>query len=587
MLVSVTDARPPAIVSLERLRASLADPGLSLPLEGAVEQREAAASAVRQIDDYIRPRLADLDAPLLAVVGGSTGSGKSTIVNALIGTPTTRSGVIRPTTRQPILVHAPVDAGWFASDRILPGLARVRGRVTEPGTPASAAGDTPTAARINELMLLAHDKVPASLAIVDAPDIDSVADENRALAAQLLAAADLWLFVTTANRYADAVPWKLLEGAAGRNITVGVVLNRVPAGAQDEVLPDLMTMLDDRGLPDAPIFVIAEQPLDALGMLPASAVDGPREWLTSIAGDRLERTRIAARTLSGAIADLDVRVQRVAAARQEQLDWVTSTLELAAAEYEGAVDSVEAATRDGALLRGEVLARWQDFVGTSDFFRKVESWFSRTRDAATAWVLGRPQPVVEVETQIETGLHAVIVDAAGRAAAASWATLQRSAAGRAIAERAPALGSESAGFTDAAAMMIREWQGALMRLIQDNAGSKRIRARVLSLGLNVVTVALMIVVFASTGGLTGGELVIAGGSAVLGQKLLETVFGEDAVRRLAEQARKDLQDRVRILFETERARLDHALESARFGSSPESLRRESRTLLDDVQRAAE
>ncbi len=587
MLVTVTDARPPAIVSLERLRASLADPGLSLPLEGAAEQREAAASAVRQIDDYIRPRLADLDAPLLAVVGGSTGSGKSTIVNALIGTPTTRSGVIRPTTRQPILVHAPVDAGWFASDRILPGLARVRGRVTEPGTPASAAGDTPTAARINELMLLAHDKVPASLAIVDAPDIDSVADENRALAAQLLAAADLWLFVTTANRYADAVPWRLLEGAAGRNITVGVVLNRVPAGAQDEVLPDLMTMLDDRGLPDAPIFVIAEQPLDALGMLPASAVDGPREWLTSIAGDRLERTRIAARTLSGAIADLDLRVEKVASARQEQLDWVTSTLELAAAEYEGAVDSVEAATRDGALLRGEVLARWQDFVGTSDFFRKVESWFSRTRDAATAWVLGRPQPVVEVETQIETGLHAVIVDAAGRAAAASWATLQRSAAGRAIAERAPALGSESAGFTDAAAMMIREWQGALMRLIQDNAGSKRIKARVLSLGLNVVTVALMIVVFASTGGLTGGELVIAGGSAVLGQKLLETVFGEDAVRRLAEQARKDLQDRVRILFESERARLDHALESARFGSSPESLRRESRTLLDDVQRAAE
>jgi energy-coupling factor transporter ATP-binding protein EcfA2 len=587
MLVTVTDDRPPAIASLERLRASLADPGLSLPLEGAAEQREAAASAVRQIDDYIRPRLADLDAPLLAVVGGSTGSGKSTIVNALIGTPTTRSGVIRPTTRQPILVHAPVDAGWFASDRILPGLARVRGRITEPGTPASAAGDAPAAARINELMLLAHDKVPTSLAIVDAPDIDSVADDNRALAAQLLAAADLWLFVTTANRYADAVPWKLLEGAAARNITVGIVLNRVPEGAHDEVVPDLMTMLDDRGLPDAPIFVIAEQPLDALGMLPAAAVEGPREWLTSIAGDRAERTRIAARTLSGAIADLDRRVAEVAAARQEQLDWVRSTLELAAAEYEGAVDAVEAATRDGALLRGEVLARWQDFVGTSDFFRKVESWFSRTRDAATAWVLGRPQPVVEVETQIETGLHAVIVDAAGRAAAASWATLQRSAAGRAIAERAPSLASESAGFTDAAATMIREWQGALMRLIQDNAGSKRIKARVLSLGLNVVTVALMIVVFASTGGLTGGELVIAGGSAVLGQKLLETVFGEDAVRRLAEQARRDLQDRVRVLFESERARLDTALESARFGSSPESLRRESRTLLDDVQRAAE
>ena len=48
------------------------------------------------------------------------------------------------------------------------------------------------------------------------------------LAAQLLAAADLWLFVTTANRYADAVPWALLDGAAARDITVAVVLNRVP-----------------------------------------------------------------------------------------------------------------------------------------------------------------------------------------------------------------------------------------------------------------------------------------------------------------------------------------------------------------------
>ncbi|MDO9589883.1 MAG: dynamin family protein, partial [Microcella sp.] len=406
----MTDTRAPATVSLERLRASLADVGLTLHLDGIVEQREAAAAAVRQIDDYIRPRLADLDAPLLAVVGGSTGSGKSTIVNALLGVATTRVGVIRPTTRQPILVHAPVDAGWFASDRILPGLARVRGRVSAPGTPASAAGDTPEAARISELMLLEHEKVPRSLAIIDAPDIDSVADENRALAAQLLAAADLWLFVTTANRYADAVPWRLLEGAAARSITVGVVLNRVPPGAVDEVLPDLRTMLAERGLADAPVFTIDEQPLDDLGMLPASAVDGPRAWLEGIAGDRAARARIAARTLGGAITDLDMRVARIADARQQQLDWLDGAEAAADAHYQAAIDAVDAATSDGALLRGEVLARWQDFVGTSDFFRKFESWFSRTRDSVTAWVTGKPSPVIEVETQIESGLQAVIID---------------------------------------------------------------------------------------------------------------------------------------------------------------------------------
>ena len=78
---------------------------------------------------------------------------------------------------------------------------------------------------------------------------------------------------------------------------------------------------------------------------------------------------------------------------------------------------------------------------------------------------------------------------------------------------------------------------------------------------------------------------IAGGSAVVGQKLLETIFGEDAVRRLAAEARKDLTTRVSALFATEAARVTAALETARFGSSPESLRRESATLLEDVQRA--
>jgi len=579
----VTDTAASAIVSLERLRASLADPGLELPLDGAAEHRESAAAAVRQIDDYIRPRLADLDAPLLAVVGGSTGSGKSTIVNALIGTPITRVGVIRPTTRQPILVHAPGDAEWFASARILPGLARVRGALSAPGTPASAAGDAPAVSRINELMVLGHESVPPSVALIDAPDID----ENRALAGQLLAAADLWLFVTTANRYADAVPWRLLEDAAERSVTVGVILNRVPPGAADDVLPDLKAMLTARGLPDAPVFVIDEQPLDDLGMLPASAVAAPLHWLTSIAGNRAERTRIAARTLGGTIVDLDRRVTTIAEARQAQLDWIVGADAIAAADYEKAMDAVEESTRDGALLRGEVLARWQDFVGTSDFFRKVESWFSRARDTVTAWVMGRPNPVIDVETQIESGLHAVIVDQGGRAAAATWAGLQRSAAGRTVAESHPELASESPGFSDAAATMVRDWQGALLQLVRETAGAKRVKARVLSIGLNVVTVALMIVVFASTGGLTGGELLIAGGSAVLGQKLLETIFGEDAVRRLAAEARRDLSDRVRALFDTERERVATALEPMRFGATPDVLRRESQALLDDVRRSQE
>ncbi|MDO7883525.1 dynamin family protein [Salinibacterium soli] len=572
-----------ALERLDAVRADLDGVRLPLPLDGALESQQSAAAAVRQIDDYVRPRLTDLDAPLLAVVGGSTGAGKSTIVNALVGSPVTRAGVIRPTTRQPILVHAPADAGWFASDRILPSLARVRGRLSAPDERADTAGDAPDASRIGELVLLSDGRIPDSVALLDAPDIDSVADENRALANQLLAAADLWLFVTTAGRYADAVPWRLLDDAAARAITVGVVLNRVPAAAADEVTEDLRRMLASRDLAAAPVFTIAEQPLDAAGMLPSAAVAGIRGWFESIAGDRAERARIAAATLLGAVVDLGARVERIAAARQAQLDWADDAERAIREEFRSADAAIDAATQDGALLRGEVLARWQDFVGTSDVFRQVESWFSRTRDAVTSWLRGIPQPVVDVETTIEHGLHAVVVDQAGRASAGAWRELQRSRAGRALAEGHAELSAASVGFPARASGMIRDWQGSVMQLISDNVGSKRTRARVLSLGLNAVTVALMVVVFASTGGLTGGELVIAGGSAVIGQKLLETIFGEDAVRRLAKLARDDLGRRVDALLQSEADRYTELLAGVRGGPDPERLRGDAAALVAAVE----
>ncbi|MCQ9333844.1 hypothetical protein NQ042_07050 [Corynebacterium phoceense] len=88
-----------SLSGLDRLRAALA----ASPLPGA-------APLLHQVDDYIAPRLANLDAPLLAVVGGSTGSGKSTLVNGVLHEEVTTSGVIRPTTRQPSLIAHPSDA---------------------------------------------------------------------------------------------------------------------------------------------------------------------------------------------------------------------------------------------------------------------------------------------------------------------------------------------------------------------------------------------------------------------------------------------------------------------------------------------
>ena len=185
------------------LREALRGSTLSLGLPGADAARRESDAAVHQLEDYVVPRLRDIDAPALVVVGGSTGAGKSTLVNSLVGDEVSRPGVLRPTTRSPVLVHHPESGHWFEGDRILPGFDRVRGATSESA---------------QHLQLVAHPNVPTSLAVLDAPDVDSVVDANRAAAAQLLDAADLWVFVTTAARYADLVPWEFLRRAQARGV---------------------------------------------------------------------------------------------------------------------------------------------------------------------------------------------------------------------------------------------------------------------------------------------------------------------------------------------------------------------------------
>ena len=89
------------ITSLVRLRGALQAAALPLDLPGVDEVRTSHQEMVDQLEDYVIPRVMTVDAPLLAVVGGSTGAGKSTLVNTLVGHRVTASGVLRPTTRSP------------------------------------------------------------------------------------------------------------------------------------------------------------------------------------------------------------------------------------------------------------------------------------------------------------------------------------------------------------------------------------------------------------------------------------------------------------------------------------------------------
>lgn len=537
-----------AVMLLEEIRAGLDGVTLPLALPGADQARRDTIAARAQLDDYILPRYRSLDAPLLAVVGGSTGAGKSTLVNGLAGHPVTRAGAIRPTTRQPILLHNPAEAAWFEGQRVLPGLARIRGTLAAGPSPSSRPGDQSGAA--DSLVLVADPAVPAGIALLDAPDVDSISDHNRLLAGQLLAAADLWVFVTTANRYADAVPWKLLLDAASRDIMVAVVLDRVPQGAEAEVSQDLRGLLDREGLAGSRLFIIAETVLDTQGMLPAGAVVELQEWLESLASDAAGRADVARRTLNGTVRALAQRITDLAGAVREQ-ERAAARLEAdAVAAYENAAARILEATRDGALLRGEVLARWQDFVGTGEFFRTLEQNVGRFRDRLGAFFRGEPAPAVRVETAIETGLQAVIVDEAANAAEDTDRRWRSDPAGRQLLA-ADDLSGTAPGFADRAAAEIRAWQEALMELIRTEGQGRRTQARWLSFGINGLGAALMIVVFSMTAGLTGLEIGVAGGTAVVGQRLLEAVFGEDAVRRMADKAREDLAARCEGLLQDE------------------------------------
>lgn len=517
-----------------------------------VSTRALIASMARQLDDYILPRSASMDSPLTIVVGGSTGAGKSTLVNTLLGEPLTQSGAIRPTTRHPVLLYRAEDEAALTPDRFLPTLPRTRVQKGE-GLPGAdplvpqALVPVPTAA------------LPRGIALIDAPDIDSVSKENRTLAKELLSAADLWLFVTTANRYADAVPWELLHAAAARSITIAVVLNRVPEGDEEAIETDLRRMLREAGIEAVLIHTVTEQPRDERGLINPISLAPLTLWIRELGADAPARAAIARTTLAGTVETL-ARNLRTLALEQERQQASHHALTLVAAEeYEKALTSIDAALSDGSLLRGEVLSRWHDFVGTGDFFRSLDNTIGRLRDRVGSALRGQPAAAQKVEDALETGIYAVVMDAAARASEGTRARWRATRAGRSLLQRldaaptstgsaSPSGTSPEEEFSAAVAAEIRLWQASVLDMIREEGAGKRQRARFLSLSVNAVAVLMMVAAFSLTGGLTGVEVGIAGGSGVVGAKLLESIFGEDAVRRMATRARTDLLERMGALL---------------------------------------
>ncbi|WP_026248429.1 GTPase domain-containing protein [Streptomyces sp. LaPpAH-108] len=371
------DVRPQLLDTLSALRDRVAAARFPLPLAGAPRVRANRDELLAQLDDYLVPRLRSPEAPLLAVVGGSTGTGKSTLVNSLVGRRVSEAGVLRPTTRTPVLVCHPEDHHWFSGMRVLPDLTRgpLPQRDTR-GTRDMHFGTRNTHRDMRDTHQDPHDdhparvlrvetaeSIPRGLALLDAPDVDSLVAENRVLAAELICAADVWIMVTTAARYADAVPWHLLRTAKEYDATLVTVLDRVPHQVVAEVSRQYGALLTKAGLGDVPRFTVPELPESARGggLLPASAVAPLRAWLLHHSQDPAARHQVLARTAHGLLDSLKSRMPELAGAAAAQY---AATLRLTSA-VDHAYDSEHARVRgrvtSGGALAGDALKRWRAF----------------------------------------------------------------------------------------------------------------------------------------------------------------------------------------------------------------------------------
>ena len=173
---------------------------------------------------------------------------------------------------------------------------------------------------------------------------------------------------------------------------------------------------------------------------------------------------------------------------------------------------------------------------------------------------GKPAPTAELGEALQSGVQQLVLAHAEGAAlqiSRRWAQVP---GGEDIVAAHPDLAQLPDALRDKVDVLVREWQDDILDMVRAEGKDRRTTARVLSFGVNGVGVVLMLVVFSHTmGALGGAEVGVAGGSAVVAQRLLEALFGDQAVRELAAKARTRLVERIDALYASEEDRILSAL----------------------------
>lgn len=362
---------------------------------------------LRRLREHLIARGEDLDAPLVAVLVGSTGVGKSTILNSLVGS-VTETSAQRPTTLTPVLVHHPDDELWLAGDRILGGFEKLR---IEEGddSPVGRHPDKPL------MKMTTSTKLQPGIVLIDTPDTDSYQEANQHITSHLAEVGDLWIFVTTAQRYAEPQGLALLRAAAKRHAALGVVLNRVGRGGLIDSKQGLAEKLAEVGLGDTPIFTILEGDLEQ-GAIPESKVESLRNWLDAIASDALMRSALARQTFFGSLREVfDLSLQVVSDFESESAAFTAVQNQLA--EFsETQQQRAKAEWYRSKIFAGDPINRFAEYSWSIIEENLAENAWERKRLAWSRGLLGtRPAPestrevlsrVLDIAfAQFETRLH--------------------------------------------------------------------------------------------------------------------------------------------------------------------------------------
>jgi energy-coupling factor transporter ATP-binding protein EcfA2 len=589
--------------ALLNLRKRIAAIPLVFEIKGSAEIKAERSKLLSQIDDYLLPRVRRSAAPVLVALVGSTGAGKSTLVNSIVGHHVSATGVRRPTTNSPVLACHPDEIDWFAENNFLPTLPRVRQEgLARPG-------------RDGLLVLAASEGMPRGIALLDTPDIDSVVQAHHEFALQFLDASDLWLFMTSASRYADGPVWEILQHARERKASLGVVLSRIPQAHRSELVEHFTAMLDANGIPAENRFVIQETPL-INGMLPRDACQPVRDWLADTAARPDRRVAVLSQTMSGVLDTFKSRVPAVAAHVEAQVVLRARLRRAAETAYQNAFAEASRGLRDGTLLRGEVLARWEDCVVGGDLRprRGVKPARGGTKKGKRA--RRGPSRAAALNAALRSAIESFIASVADRAAESVEGNWRADPAGSvlladAAAERARDVrakqvfdsvfgpGGQSGGGTPAdaniraadtikeadtaqllafsrsspdltlrAARAVGAWQDHLARLEEAEDLRPAVRRTAFDAeALSLVVLLAMLGETASAG--PGPQATTApvpaeseGNVYTEPRRLLASVFGEAVLTEILARARADLSDRVRLLLDEELLRFVEVIDAA-------------------------